>query len=138
MPNQTWPTDYPKDCPPGSAQPANGLVYRVSKTNPLTDEFFQGQIHTQPGLTRKRIEAGQTDSCFAHGLSVNFDIEDAIQNTQNHPQIGRFIFAIDLTADDGSMFTGHGQGSHATWWRSTGSSVTPVIVDPPGFGQAKC
>ncbi|MGM3305219.1 hypothetical protein ACSQ6I_04400 [Anabaena sp. WFMT] len=111
-----WPDHFPEGCPPETAQPVFGNVYRLVDNNPSTYEDFRSwreQNINQP------CPEGITE-CQACGLSI-FTSEQGIRTALNRvPRLRKKkIAAANLTADFGVILNTPARNTgtnHHTWW----------------------
>ena len=117
MPFWSWPSDYPDECPPSRALPANGVFYRIVKSDPPWAEDFTSTYHRQRSRTEQLIKSGRLTQCVAMGMSVWADVGDAVRMARQLPRIGDLIAQITLVEDSGKILPIHGSyASHHTWW----------------------
>lgn len=106
---QSWP-DQP--CPPSTAIDADGIVFRIVKTDPPSSHDFLS--HTELG---RRVKA----SCVACGISVFRKIEDAEHCAEMYPKLGNLIAKGELSPATGKTTVPAAKGaSHITWWAYDG------------------
>ena len=125
--NGIGPDDFPEDCPPEQALPANGAYYRIVKGNPPTSHDFDSAYHQNPSRAEREIERGRRTRCETMGLSVFSDQRHAIQCASQYPRIGTMISLVTLTNEAGKVLRTGGQfDSHHTWWKSL--DFDPITV----------
>jgi hypothetical protein len=112
LPNAFSP-HMPDGCPPLDAPLAQGLVFRVVKSDPPTPEDF---------LTYFEEDKVRPDrECDCHGVSVFRDSDDAVAYAEKFQYLGEFIARGSLenqhgkVADTPRIVNGE-RVSHATWW----------------------
>ena len=104
-----FPIDWPNECPPNDAVPAEGTVYRLVKNNPCEQNDFRS--HRELG------KLPNADPCLRCGLSVFRDIADAKHQHCAYPKLGNFIARANVNATHGrTKLTQGQQPSHTTWW----------------------
>ena len=105
----SFPVDWPVDCPPESAEPASGVVFRLVRVNPPVDDDFL--THHESG---KMVNA---PPCLRRGLSVFRCRVDAEHQHRAFPKLGAFIASGDLEGHHGLINVTPGkQPTHSTWW----------------------
>jgi hypothetical protein len=102
-----FPDDWPVGCPSQDAEPAQGEVYRLVKTNPPGPQDFK--TNHDMG-TRKN-----TDPCLRCGLSVFRQKVDAEHLYRAYPRLGKFIAKGMLKPEHG-VTKQTGRPTHTTWW----------------------
>ena len=117
-----WPAHFPADCPPSDAVAANGIFYRLAKTNPSKPRDFRSVYEDEPERARKAIEEGRKTKCETMGLSVHADINDAITFARIFRNMGKNIVRVSLTPDSGVEIHSPSEKSksHHTWWKPEG------------------
>jgi len=114
--SQRFPDFFPDGCPPETAEPTSGRVYRWVKTNPPTSEDFKS--HYELGKPRRR----NTNPCQYVGLSVYRSVEVAVDRLvslkERLPNLdfGDHIAEGDLTEDHGKIEQSGRDSEHHTWW----------------------
>ena len=117
MTTWTWPADFPADCPPVSAVPADGSYYRIVKTDPPQHEDFVSLFHLNRRRANAIIRRGAGTQCETMGLSVFAEANDAVEWARRLPQIGSYIARLTLSPCSGKMLSTPREGnSHHTWW----------------------
>ena len=113
-----WPSDFPEDCPPEQASPANGTYYRIVKNDPPEPDDFVSLYRQNRRRAENIVKAGMRSQCEIMGLSVYADIDDAIQCALRYPRIGDRIASLSLAPESGKVLhTGGAFKSHSTWWK---------------------
>ena len=109
-----FPAEWGPGCPPQDADPASGVVYRVTKSGaPAASDFLswaeQGKIPKPQ--TAKKI-------CESRGLSVFDDLRDARHYLEAFRASGDYIARATLMARDGRMQCTPTRRfpRHVTWW----------------------
>lgn len=129
-----WPADFPEDCPPEEARPANGVYYYIVKNNPPDPADFLPLYRRNRRLAEARTRQGITTLCQTMGLSVLADINDAIYRANRFRSIGNFIAQLVITSDAGLiLYTPRGNDSHHTWWIPEGYApiaTASVVLEP--------
>ena len=109
----TFPADWPDDCPPDDASPAEGHVFRIVKRAPPVAADFLS--HHELGRLRK------APACLRCGLSVFRDLYDAMHQRQLLPKLGTQIAEARLEVEYGwTKLTSGTQPTHTTWWAFEG------------------
>ena len=117
MTTWSWPTDFPADCPPEAAVPADGTYYRIVKTDPPQREDFVAIFHLNRRRANAIIRRGTGTQCETMGLSVFADANDAVEWALRLPQIGSYIARLTLNPYSGKILATPREGnSHHTWW----------------------
>ena len=124
-----WPPDFPDDCPPEQAYPADGTYYRIVKNDPpgLGDfvSLYDLDQDRAMSVVRRRIRT----ECETMGLSVYLDIDDAMDCARQYPKIGNHVAGVALTSVSGKVLhTGGRFPTHHTWWKVS-------AFDPIGVAQ---
>ena len=124
-----WPEDFPEDCPPEHAPPADGAYYRIVGNDPPAPSDFVSMYHLNRNRAEREISRGRRTQCETMGLSVHAERMHAIECAQQYPKLGGKIARLFLTPASGKAIqTGGGLGSHNTWWKARG-------FDPLGSAQ---
>ena len=126
-----WPPDFPEDCPPEEASPANGIYYRIVKTDPpeLTD--FVSLYHLNRRRSNDMIRRDSQAQCMLMGLSIYANANDAVWNARRYHGLGGKIARLVLGSDAGKTLpTPRDGNSHFTWWQAEGYDpiVTATVV----------
>ncbi len=105
-----FPKGFPLGCPPEDAASADGVVYRIIKTNPLSpSDFLSAQEMGKPVPANRKCEGA--------GLSVFRDKRDAVLCRDKYPRLGERIAEGVLTNEHGKLKPSpRGRNSHTTWW----------------------
>ena len=123
-----WPPDFPDDCPPDQAAPANGTCYRIVKNNPPESSDFISVYHQNRTRAEKEISYGRRNKCETMGLSVFTNKSHAVECAQQYPKIGDKIATLALTFASGKMTqTGSAFDSHNTWWKAENYDLTSSV-----------
>lgn len=73
-----WPSDTPSKCPPESAFPAKGKMYRFVKNNPPEkSDFVRWCDEPHNAGKEKNFSSGQ--KCFAYSVSLFKSIDGALK-----------------------------------------------------------
>ena len=114
----TWPADFPEDCPPEQALPADGTYYRIVKTDPPESSDFVSMYHQDRNRAEDAIRRGRRTLCETMGLSFFADIGQAVQCAGRYRRMGKKIETVTLTPNAGkALETPSEFPSHHTWWR---------------------
>ena len=116
-----FPSDWPSDCPPEVAPPAQGVVYRLVKVTPLQEADF---------LSHKEMNRvpPTADLCDCCGLSVFRKKEEAIHMRRLFRKIGDYVAEGTLAKEHGvAMLTPGKLPTHTTWWPYEGVIRTTVF-----------
>lgn len=108
-----WPDFFPKECPPKTASPTNGNVFRLLNSSSPKEKDFKSYF-----------ELGKAEkACKSCGLSVYTDFGDILKKVKRIPAFRKKKIASGLlTPDMGSMkHTPFQNDSHHTWWLSRGA-----------------
>lgn len=116
----------PPDCPPSTAQPYNGTIYRLVKSDPATNDDFRTHFVLFPGRKWKQHEL-----CPAHGLSVGLTAQAAAAQASRFGR--RFKAAtwyVAAAALDGSAgpIEQTFNPAHHTWWPRTGFNFAAAFT----------
>lgn len=108
----TFPSDW-VDCPPAEAEDANGLIFRVVKTDPPTMEDMK---------TYEELGIKYGPLCKRRGLSVFKDVRAAMNCVDLFGQFGNLIAAASLNPEHGKVgpTKTKTQPEHHTWWPCQG------------------
>ena len=124
-----WPSDFPDDCPPEEAAPANGVYYRIVKADPTQLSDFVSVYHLDRCRAEALITCGAITQCELMGLSVYADLTDAERRAERYPQLGNKIARLSLEPHTGAILsTPRNRDSHHTWWTTDGYSPTDAAV----------
>jgi hypothetical protein len=109
-----FPNHWPRDCPPSSAEDAQGVVYRICRQNPPGQSDFQSQAELG--------KSSKGDECMRHGLSVFRNPAEAIHVTALFPRLGTLVFRGELSPPLGKIKAtpNKHRPSHTTWWPCEG------------------
>ncbi len=108
----TFPDDWPKGCPPDEAEDAYGEVFRIVRDYPPSNSDMMS--HHETGRLPK------APPCLRCGLSVFLVEEDAVNQQQLLPKLGKRIANATLNATHGKISLTPGQQpTHTTWWPCT-------------------
>ena len=132
MVSWNWPADFPEDCPPEQAVPANGTYYRIVRNDPPESSDFVSVYHLDRIRASRVIRSGRRTQCETMGLSIYADMNDAVANARRFKNIGDKIARITLRAESGkTLKTDGGYPSHYTWWKeeSFEASSSVQVVD---------
>lgn len=114
----TWPADYPEDCPPEQAPHADGTYYRIVKNDPPEPGDFVSVYHQDRTRAEDEIRRSRRTLCETMGLSVFSDLDHAIQCASRYRKLGRTIASVRLASNSGKALQTQGQfSSHHTWWK---------------------
>lgn len=111
-----WPAHFPAGCPPPSAAPATGTVFRLVRNRPPAASDFVPHILLFP---RNSFTGCQCEAC---GLSVFTTLEECRRAEARIPSLrGREVASADLTAEHGALAaTPRAKNpGHFTWWLPT-------------------
>ena len=105
----SFPQGWPDQCPPNDAVDADGIVFRIVKTDPITAADMAS--HHETGKLLK------APPCLRCGLSVFRELQDAFHQRQLFPKLGKLIAKAALQAAHGKTKLTEGrQPTHTTWW----------------------
>ena len=127
-----WPADFPPNCPPGAALPADGVFYRIIKSNPPGLDDFLPLYHLNRGLAERRMGRG-ANRCETMGLSIYAELSDAEKAADQFSSIGDWIAGLTLTPVAGKILptpryhpaTPENGDSHHTWWKNENYDPIP-------------
>lgn len=127
-----WPTDFPPDCPPAAAAPADGVFYRIVKTDPPGLGDFVSLYHLNRELAERRVNRGAT-RCETMGLSIYAELNDAAKAAIQFSDIGDWIVRLTLAPVAGKILptpryhpnAPQNGDSHHTWWQSESYNPLP-------------
>lgn len=97
----TFPKDWPPGCPAADTPDAEGDVFRIVKDNPVTAADMLS--HHETGKLPK------ADPCLRCGLSVFRLVQDALNQQQLLPKLGKRIAKALLEAAHGKACLTRGQ-----------------------------
>ena len=121
-----WPADFPDNCPPEEAAPADGIYYRIVKDDPPRLEDFVSLYHRDNARAMRVIEERKNTECETKGLSVYADADDAVSVARLFPKIGDKIASVALTPASGKILQ-TGSRSHHTWWIANNFNPTTIV-----------
>ena len=122
-----WPADFPEDCPPEEAQPADGVYYYIVKNDPPEPSDFVSLYHRNRELALRRVRNGIVTECQTMGLSIFTEQSDAVARARQYTRIGDKIAQLTLGPDAGKILPTPRDGdSHHTWWKAEGYG--PIAV----------
>ena len=117
-----WPSDFPSDCPPESAYPAEGEMYRFVKNNPPVQRDFKRWFDESYNSGKeKSMSSGQ--KCFAYALSVFGSLEGAIKKFEFYkPRLEKEQCGIAVGKLDASvgLMLPRGAYTHHELWLQVG------------------
>ena len=124
-----WPADFPEDCPPEEAAPANGVYYYIVKNDPPEAGDFVSLYHRDRDLAERRARRGAS-LCQTMGLSIYTDAYDAVKCARDYPKIGDKIARLTLGPDTGKVqhTPSASFASHHTWWLVEGCDPTKIAA----------
>lgn len=137
MVTYNWPADYPPDCPPGAALPADGIYYYIVKTDPPQIEDFAPLYRRDRERAAGAVKNGRATQCETMGLSTYADLDDAVACRIAFPRIGNRIARLTLTPSAGAILPtprviNGVADTHHTWWHPTdydpAASATVVLA----------
>ena len=116
-----FPNHYPPDCPPGDAEEATGVVYRVTRSDPPTPDDFLSFNELGVRLRKDTPFA----RCQSRGLSVFRSLADARHLLLAIPATGDYIAEGTLTPERGrtKLTPVHVRPTHTTWWCAEGINL---------------
>lgn len=120
-----WPNFFPDNCPPSTAFPANGKVYRFVKKDPPKHKDFYSHRQNQPNRNFNAEE------CVVCGISVFKDIEDALSVKRIIPAFKkRKIAEGTVKRFMGKMLhtPSNNADSHHTWWIPDNTDPSSAFV----------
>ena len=124
-----WPADFPDDCPPEEAEPANGVYYRIVKTDPPLLSDFVSIYHLNRPRAEELMARGAITRCELMGLSVYTALKDVETRARRYPQIGNRIVRLTLGPEAGATLpTPRNRDSHHTWWTPEGYNPIDVAL----------
>jgi hypothetical protein len=113
MEGHMFPSSWPKGCPPEDAIAAQGVVYRIVRSNPPTPSDFASLHEQGRPVTNK--------PCESAGLSVFWALSDALHCAEKFPYLGELIALGRLEPLHGMLKpTPRRDNSHTTWWPAEG------------------
>lgn len=129
MVSYNWPADFPLDCPPGAALPADGVFYRIVNNDPTGLGDFVSQYRQNRRLADRNIRQGNATQCETMGLSVFANKSDAVARARRYPGIGDRIARLTLAPYSGKIQPTPRDGdSHHTWWLLEGYNPTGIAI----------
>ena len=128
-----WPADFPPDCPPAAAAPADGVYYRIVKTDPPGPDDFLPLYHLNWKLADFRVSRGTVSWCETMGLSIFTDADQAVSWARRVSSLGDLIARLTLEPASGKILpTPRNGNSHHTWWLPDGydgTRIATVVID---------
>lgn len=108
------PLELPTGCPPSSATPCTGVVFRLVSAGPLSDEGFKSEYDKDP-------LGDYTDkSCEARGLSVRIELQAGLKflnNWRKRYKSAEWLLArAEFTNGNGKIAKTFNHPDHYTWW----------------------
>ena len=119
MGNRGFADHVPEDCPPDSATPAEGKVYRCIKRNGIQAEDFETHFEND-----RRPDA---DLCSRCALSVLRSLDEARQFRKTMPKLGRYIAEAVLRPEHGMWKLTDKRSGHINWWPYDGVERTTLF-----------
>ena len=116
-----WPADFPPNCPPNEAGPADGAYYRIVKNDPPKLGDFVSVYHLDQERAEKQVSDGKISLCEIMGLSTFTDEEHARACARQFPRLGSKIAKLSLGKEAGKALSTPRDiwVSHHTWWQAT-------------------
>jgi hypothetical protein len=118
-------------CPPEQSVPCDGIFYRITQTNPPTDDDYVANFWKKPSYAQSQINTGKTTLCEAKGLSVFPDLASVNSLMQNVPNLGRFVVEMNLKPRHGKALQRKRTSSHRTFWPVNSfdpESISTVVI----------
>lgn len=120
---ETWPENFPPDCPPTDAEPASGQYYRLVANDPPKESDFYSHLDWQE---RGRFRGREwPDRRIAAGVSVFKVRAEAEKLKAAVPAMRNKKIALGDVTGSGRMKNtpSHTGPSHHTWWRPVGDEA---------------
>ena len=129
-----WPSDFPPNCPPDEAGPADGPYYRIVNNDPPNLGDFVSVYHLNRERAKNQIKDGKISLCETMGLSTFTDEEHARACARQFPRLGNKIVKLILGDEAGKVLPTPREIwiSHHTWWQTIGFDPigsTVVVTD---------
>lgn len=116
-----FPANFPPDCPPASAVPAHGEVFRL-----LMGPHFQADTF----LTYLELDkVPHVPQCLRASISVFNTRRAACHLARTKPHLGDHVAAGVLTADAGKIGIPSTKG-HIDWWAYEGVDRQSFFSEP--------
>jgi hypothetical protein len=103
-----FPTWFPRGCPPPGAENAEGVVYRIVRNGPLTEDDFKSYHELGQGLA--------INACRRCGVSVFASLARARHRLELSPRLGTAIARGVLDASAGKAKLTDWRSGHIEWW----------------------
>ncbi len=102
-----WPEHFPADCPPGDAQPADGVVYLAAHDPPTAEDWKSAQ---ERGHYLKLPQCRRVSlSCFRSAEQLEF----VLRMPQHH---GKVVHRAELGPEHGVLKLTEPPPNHLSLW----------------------
>jgi hypothetical protein len=108
MPEREFPSAFPSGCPPSTASPASGIVYRIVQGLKVSEQDFASSQELGNYLN--------APPCSRCGVSVFNSIESAAHRRNLTPRLGLAIAEGTLKPECGLTELTNNKSGHITWW----------------------
>lgn len=121
MPVSTFPSDWPHECPPASAEDANTDAYRIVRASPPTADDFKNHYELGREKSPRR--------CRARALSVFRSKEEARKAWLVLRYLGDHFASGRLRPIHGKTMLAEGtHPGHLEWWPYEGVDPAAVLT----------
>ena len=122
---------FPDTCPPGDAQSADGVFYRLAARNLSVGDHPTSQDWQLPVHKRKGACAGDFDQCVCWSHSLFSDMQDLLDAAKTSDWVRKKSIArIELTPGMGLVDKTPSDigDSHHDWWPSSKFGLESCVV----------
>ena len=121
MNEHSFPSHYPRNCPPKPFEERCGRYYLVVRNLEKENSEHYKSFHE----TNRAVWLESTKACDRRSLSMFADRNDAINLSLQFPGKGKYIAVLDLNGGHG-VVRKDSRKSHHSWW-------IPIGVIPANF-----
>jgi hypothetical protein len=115
--SETW-EGWPQDCPPSTAEDANGIYFHLLKNKPPAGTDL-----------RTYFEQNKGKSCASRALSVFVTEEQMLHFWRLNQSLGNFVARLELAPCHGKIKVPVRADGHTEWWPSPGLIRASVIKE---------
>jgi hypothetical protein len=115
-----FPTHYPEECPPKTAKPVSGEVFRFVNKDTPRDLDFESHF-----VRKLRFEPSK--KCEACGCSVYLSEKAARAKADSIPALRKKQLAKATLSPEWGVIAQTFEPSHHTWWVSDGKKPTTLF-----------
>lgn len=128
-----WPSHYPQSCPPATAEPANGPIYRFMNKSVPTAKDFRPYYDADPAKSWGEL------SCQARGLSVYPDLNACREAASKVPGLAKKKLAVGMMLKSYGVIAetpSRNTSRHLTWWVAPGCPEPETFFEPLDLGAS--